>query len=89
MNSSIPICTAFDLQEVVFSGGQAGATSFYSPTWAPANAFKPQMPVNKGWKIGRPPKSSYPHNCPVYIWYDFRNNGVTPSEVSWGDMLEK
>jgi len=71
----------YRMKEVKFTGGVAGATNEYSNDWRAELAFIPQTPVEKGWHTG--PKSGPALNLPVMIWYDFKSDGVRPSEVSF------
>ena len=74
--SSSPV---YRIKEVKFTGGVAGATNFHNNAWRPEGAFMPQMPLHKGWHTG--PSSGPAINLPVMIWYDFKADGVRPSEV--------
>lgn len=76
------------IKEVKFSGGVAGATSHYNNDWLPSEAFLPNQPVSQGWHSG-PPQSPPPGLFPQLIWYDFKTEGVRPSEVAFQPCQEK
>ena len=71
----------YRIKEVEFSGGVAGATSYYSDHWRPENGFKKQQPTENGWHIGYDTTKKEAGNPPVMIWYDFKSDGIRAAEV--------
>jgi hypothetical protein len=82
-NADSPMTNPFStyrIREVKFSGGVAGATSFY-PNWQPEKGFTSQIPVDQGWHAG--PGSGNAYSPPLILWYDFKTaTGIQPAEVS-------
>jgi len=76
-DESLPF-PVYRTREVKFTGGVAGATSFYNNNWRPENAFVHNDP-GKGWHVGPPGK---PPGPPAMVWYDFKSAGIRAAEVS-------
>lgn len=74
-NAPFPV---YRIKEVKFAGGVPGASSQYSDSWVPEKAFEIQSAGTSGWQTHGSARS-----LPVMIWYDFKSEGIRPSEVSF------